>query len=207
MVIKNSLSMKIEYERLFGENVDIFKNYYIVTGIRNILDKIGVKTSHDSDWFRAVSEYVTSAELEELYNKILTPASRKNLAESRNYRTPPEIGEDDPDDIISYLAKKPVQRKKMWRGLSVIYQKRQEEYRKFLEKKDRTKSAVEIRFEEMKELFELSEKEVHLITAVFLSQTRACELGDFDITRYNSGERSQHWGGSWAFRMWRQQIS
>ena len=181
--------MKIEYERLFGENVDIFKNYYIVTGIRNILDRIGVKTSHDSDWFRAVSEYVTSTELEELYNKILSPTARKNLAESRNYRTPPEIGEDDPDDIISYLAKKPVQRKKMWRGLSVIYQKRQEEYRKILEKKDRTKSAVEIRFEEMKNLFELSDKEVHLIIAVFLSQTRACEMGDFDITRYNSGEK------------------
>lgn len=186
---KNSLRMQIEHERLFGENVDIFKNYYIVTGIKNILEKIGVKTSHDSDWFRAVSEYVTAEELGELYNKIISPAARKNRAESRNFRTPPEIGEDDPDDIISYLSKQPVQRKKLWRGLFLIYRQRQEEYKEALTKKDRTKSAMELRVEEMKKLFELSEKEVHLITAVFLSQTRTCELGDFDITRYNSGEK------------------
>ena len=46
---------KVENERLFGESVDIFKNYYIVLGIANILKKIGLRTSHDNDWFRTTS--------------------------------------------------------------------------------------------------------------------------------------------------------
>ena len=63
----------IEQERLFGNGVDLFKNYYAVLGICNILENIGVRTSHDSDWFRAVAEYLTVYEVSELYDKIIPP--------------------------------------------------------------------------------------------------------------------------------------
>jgi len=96
-----ALIEKADRERLFGKGVDIYKNYYAVLGIYNILKQIGVRTSHDSDWFRAVTEFVTTAELSELYNKIISPDSRHDLATSRNHRTPPEINDDDPDDIVS----------------------------------------------------------------------------------------------------------
>ena len=87
---------KVEHERLFGEGIDLFKNYYSVLGIRNILKVIGVRTSNDSDWFRAVAEFVTTGELSELYDKILSPENRSNIASSRNRRTPPEVNDDDP---------------------------------------------------------------------------------------------------------------
>ena len=178
-----------DHERLFGEGVDLFKSYYAVLGIRNILNAIGVNTSNDSDWFRAVAKFMTTAELSEMYDKIISPERRRNLASSRNYRTPPEINEDDPDDIISYMSKNIVCRKKMWRAAAQIYQQRTEEYKAALDQPDRTRSAVENRFNEMKELFSLNEKETHLLMAVFLSETRFVELGDFDINRYRSGEK------------------
>ena len=68
---KSSSVSTVEYERLFGNGVDLFKNYYAVLGISNILENIGVRTSHDSDWFRTVAEYVTVAELSGLYDKII----------------------------------------------------------------------------------------------------------------------------------------
>ncbi|MBR2871872.1 MAG: ATP-binding protein [Lentisphaeria bacterium] len=180
---------KVDHERLFGTGVDLFKNYYAVLGIRNILARIGVRTSHDGDWDRSVVEFVTTAELSELYDKIISPADREGLASSRNHRTPPEIGEDDPDDIVSYLDKNVVYRRKMWRGLLKIYQKRHDEYKAALDNPERSKSAAEIRFTEMKELFELNDKELHILMAVFLSQTRSIEYGDFDINRFRSGEK------------------
>ena len=179
---------KVENERLFGESVDIFKNYYTVLGIANILKKIGLRTSHDNDWFRALVDYITTEELSAMYDKILPPEMRKKLADSRDHRTPPEI-EDDADDILSYLARNPIHRKKMWKRLAALYLKRVDEYKALLEKSDRNKSAVELRFTEMRDLFELSDLETHAIVAVFLSQTRAVELGDFDINRYRSGEK------------------
>ena len=106
----------VDHERLFGKGVDLFKNYYAVLGIRNILNVIGVNTSNDSDWFRAVSSFITTQELSEMYDKICSPERRRNLAESRNHRTPPEINEDDPDDIISYLSKNVVFRKNFTEG-------------------------------------------------------------------------------------------
>ena len=176
-------------ERLFGKGVDLFKNYYAVLGIRNILNVIGVNNSNDSDWFRAVANYMTTGELSEMYDRILSPDRRRNLASSRNHRTPPEINEDDPDDIVSYLSKNIIYRKKMWRAAAQIYQKRTEEYKAALEQPDRPRSAVENRFNEMKDLFSLNDKEVHLLMAVFLSETKFVELGDFDINRYRSGEK------------------
>ena len=185
----NSMIAKIDHERLFGSGVDVFKNYYAALGICNILKTIGVRTSSDTDWFRAVSAFLTTAELSELYDKIISPEKRRSLASSRNHRTPPELNEDDPDDIISYLSKHPVSRKKMWRGLAGLYKKRIEEYKSELEKTDREKSAVEIRFNEMQNLFSLDAKETHALIAVFLSQTHSIEYGDFDINRYNSSEK------------------
>ena len=179
---------KVENERLFGESVDIFKNYYIVLGIANILKKIGLRTSHDNDWFRALVDYITTEELSAMYDKILPQEMRKKLADSRDHRTPPEI-EDDADDILSYLSRNPIHRKKMWKRLAALYLKRVDEYKALLEKSDRNKSAVELRFTEMRDLFELSDLETHAIVTVFLSQTRAVELGDFDINRYRSGEK------------------
>ena len=180
---------KVEHERLFGEDVDIFKNYYSVLGIRNILKVIGVQTSSDGDWFRAVAEFVTAEELSKLYDKILSPESRCSISSSGMRRTPPEINEDDPDDIVAYLSRNPLHRRKMWRGMAQIYEKRLEEYKAALAVPDRRKSAAELRFEELRNLFSLDDREIHVLVAVFLSQTRRADYGDFDINRFHSGEK------------------
>ena len=106
-----------------------------------------------------------------------------------NYRNPPELTEDDPHDIIAYLSKNVVCRKKMWQKMLAIYEKRLEEYKTALEAENRKKSAVEIRFKEMEELFSLNNQEVHALMAVFLSETNNAEYGDFDINRFRSGEK------------------
>ena len=184
-----SVIEKVEQERLFGKDVDIFKNYYNVLGIRNILKTIGVRTSNDSDWFRTVAEFVTVGELSELYDKVLSPENRRALAGSHFRRTPPEINDDDPDDIVSYLSRNPVHRRKMWRGMAQIYEKRLEEYKAALEVQERPKSAVEMRFNELRSLFSLDDREIHALVAVFLSQTRGADYGDFDINRFRSSEK------------------
>lgn len=185
----NNAAATAEYERLFGKGVDLFKNYYNVLGIRNILKTIGVRTSHDYDWFKAVAEFITGTEVAELYDSILSPRKRRAMDGKMGYRNPPELTEDDPHDIIAYLSKNVVCRKKMWQKMLVIYEKRLEEYKTALEAEDRKKSAVEIRFKEMKELFSFSDKEVHALMAVFLSETSNAEYGDFDINRFRSGEK------------------
>lgn len=185
----NSLIAKVEQERLFGDGVDVFKNYYAVLGIKNILATIGMRTSSDTDWFRALAEFITAGELSALYDTIVSREKRRMFATSRDHRTPPELNDDDPDDIISYLSKNPLFRKKMWKGMRMIYDKRCEEYKKLLDNEERHKSAVELRFLEMKDLFELNEKELHVLVAIFLGQTRTIEYGDFNISRYNSGEK------------------
>ena len=181
---------KIDHEKLFGSDVDLFKNYHVVCGIRNILKAIGVKSSYDNDWNRAVAAYLTTAELSALYDKILSPENRRDLASSPHHRTPPELGDDDPDDIICYLSKNPIHRRKMWRILAKIYERRAEEYKTALDREERKKSAAETRFAEMRDLFELSDPETRIVVAVYLAATGAVDYGDFALhSRFSSGEK------------------
>lgn len=180
---------KIDKERLFGPGVDFFKSYHACLSILNILKTIGVATSNDSDWFRAVTNFISTEELGAVYDKIISPEKRTAIGRSERYRTPPEVNDADPDDIVSYLNKNLVHRKKMWRLLYRVYEKRVEEYKQLLANKERNHSAVESRFCEMQTLFELSDLETRALMVIFISECRFVELGDFDVNRFRSSEK------------------
>ena len=103
---------KIEQERLFGAGVDLFKSYYATKFLHNILKNVGLREIKDNDFYRALVTYITSDEIAEIYDSILPKKKREELAESRNHRNPPEIGEDDSDECLSYLGKNITRRKK-----------------------------------------------------------------------------------------------
>ena len=113
--MEKEMSMpKIEQERLFGAGVDLFKSYYAVKFLHNILKNIGLREIKYDGFYQSLATYITSDEIAEIYDSILPKKKREELAESRNYRNPPEIGEDDTDDCLSYLGKNITRRKKMW---------------------------------------------------------------------------------------------
>lgn len=186
---KKNLAAQLEEERLFGEGVDLFKNYHTVLTIAGILNGIGLRTSRDSDWNRAVANYLHRDELAEIYDKILKPEIRRSMANGTRFRTPPELDDDDPDDIISFLTKNLVHRKKLWRMISFCYEQRIKEYEAALAVSDRVPSAIETRVAEMKELFSLNDKEIRVIMTIFLSSVSFIDLGDFDVGRYRNGEK------------------
>ena len=124
---KKSAASQIEQERLFGADVDLFKSYYAVKFLHNILKTIGLREIKDNDFYRSAATYVTSEEISEIYDSILPKKRREEIAESR-YRTPPEIGEDDLDDVLSYLGRNISRRKKMWSKLEPIYAVREKEF-------------------------------------------------------------------------------
>lgn len=187
-VTKKELSAQFEHERLFGEGVDLFKNYHAVLMIKNILGKIGVNTSKDTDWFRAVAQFLTAEEICGLYDSVIKPAQRRAISENSR-RSIPELGEDDPDDILIFLSRNIVHRRKMWLLAEELYAKRAEEYKALLDSPDHCVSATEKRFLEMKELFELSDLEMRALAVIFLSQVSFFDLGDFDVQRFRNGEK------------------
>ena len=185
---KHTTVSPIEQERLFGADVDLFKSYYAVKFLHNILKTIGLREIKDNDFYRSAAAYVTSEEISEIYDSILPKKKREEIAESR-YRTPPEIGEDDLDDVLSYMGRNISRRKKMWAKLEPIYAIREKEFEERLKDPKRYVSAVEKRFLEMKELFSLTQTEMEILLAIFFSATSYLELGDFNPGRYQQGEK------------------
>ena len=187
-MVRKNITLALEKERLFGEGVDLFKNYHAALSISGILKNIGLGTSKDSDWFRAVAAYLTSEEVGLIYDKIISPEKRRTMADSMR-RGLPELGEEDPDDIISFLTKNLVHRKKLWHLAALCYERRVEEYERALAVEGRTPSATEQRVREMKELFSLTEQETRVLMVIFLSAIGFIDMGDFDIGRFRNGEK------------------
>ena len=159
--MEKKMSMpKIEQERLFGAGVDLFKSYYATKFLHNVLKNIGLKEIKDDDFYRSLVTYVSGDEIAAIYDSILPQKERKFLADSRNYRTPPELGDDAPDDCLSYLGRNINRRRSMWHKLESLYAVREKDFKERLKKKNRHVSAVEMRFLEMKEIFDLSQTEM-----------------------------------------------
>ena len=77
----------------------------------------------------------------------------------------------------------------MWKKLEKIYAIREKEFEELLNAKDRTVSAVEMRFLEMKKLFDLSQTEMEILLAIFFSATNYLDLGDFDPGHFRRSEK------------------
>ncbi len=188
--MEKKMSMpEIEQERLFGAGVDLFKSCYAVKFLHNVLKNIGLREINDNDIYRTLATYITGDEIAEIYDSILPKKKREELAESRNYRNPPVIGEDDTDDCLSYLGKNITRRKKMWDKLEEVYAVREKEFETRLNRRNRPVSAVEMRFLEMKELFSLSQTEMEILLVIFFSETNYLDLGDFDPGHYRESEK------------------
>ena len=187
-MIRKKTSLPIEKERLFGEGVDLFKNFHAAQSIHGVLKSIGLGTSSDSDWFRAVANYLTSEEITMIYDKIIPPEKRRVLSDSMHRRLP-ELGVDDPDDILYFLSKNLVYRKRLWHLAALCYGRRVEEYEDALGTADRVPSATEKRFGEMQELFSLSEAETRILAVIYLSGSSFIDLGDYDVGKFRSSEK------------------
>ncbi len=182
---EQDLELGHEQERLFGDESDLFKKYYAVKFIANILRTIGLQEIGDDDFYRTAALYLTMDEVARVYDRIFPPEARESKANSRKFdMTPPELsGNDSPSECLEYLGRNTVRRKKMWGLLLAIFEKRAAEYEKALNA-EHTPSAMEARFLEMKKLFDLSGKEMETLLAIFFSMTGALRLGDFDLSRY-----------------------
>ena len=86
---------ELDRERLFGDGVDLFKSYYAVKFLHNIISKIGLRDIHDNDFYRAIAKFVTVDEVSVMYDKILPPDKRSEIRENHHFRTPPELNDDD----------------------------------------------------------------------------------------------------------------
>lgn len=187
--MKKQLKMSvIEQERLFGKDVDLFKNYHTVKFLHNIIKTIGLKEIQDDDFYHSLARFLTMDEISAVYDEIMPRSERKHRAETNGFRSPPELMNDDPADVLSYIGKDLNRRQKMWRKLEAVYAVRQTQYEAAMRKKGRCVLETERRFNEMAELFELTENEVEILLVIFLAE-EFVDLGDFKTRSYRKTEK------------------
>jgi len=159
---------------------------------RNLLGRLKDDINDRRDWWSFPAQILRHAEVADLYDKLLPLADRMQLALSEQYRKqPPELDSGDTaDEIFDYLYKNPLYRRKMLNLLKQLLEQRQAELQAHLDASGNT-SPLHKRFQEMQELFELSDQECKAVLFLFLSGSGFWDLSDVFGRRRYSNELSQ----------------
>ncbi|HQL88136.1 MAG TPA: hypothetical protein PLH67_11015, partial [Lentisphaeria bacterium] len=146
---------------------------------------------NDRDWWRFPAQVLRHDEVTDLYNSLLSPARRSRLAESERFRKqPPELDDgDSADEIFDYLYKNPLYRRKMINRLHPLLERRRVELQDHLAASGDT-SPLHKRFQEMQELFGLTDLECQAVLFLFLTESGFWDLGDV-FGRHYSNELNQ----------------
>ncbi|NMA47866.1 MAG: AAA family ATPase, partial [Lentisphaerae bacterium] len=182
---KTALLDAQDNDRIFSG--DLWCKIQAIGMYRNLLMRIQDKIN-DRDWWRFPAQVLRHTEVVELYNALISPAKRSRLAQSEHFRKqPPELDDgDSADEIFDYLYKNPHYRRKMINRLHALLEQRQAELQDHLAAAADT-SPLHKRFQDIQELFGLTDLECRAILFLFLAESGFWDLGDiFGRGRFNN---------------------
>jgi SpoVK/Ycf46/Vps4 family AAA+-type ATPase len=171
-------------DRIFSG--DLWCKIQAIGMYRNLLGRIQDEIN-DRDWWKFPAQILRHAEITDLYNALISPAKRSRLAESERFRKqPPELdGGDSADEIFDYLYRNPLFRRKLIDRLQPLLDQRRTELQVRQDGASDT-SPLHKRFQEMQELFRLTEQECQVVLFLFLNESGFWDLGDvFGRGRYS----------------------
>ena len=172
-------------ERIFSG--DLWCTIQAIGFYSNLLETLREDVD-DRDWWRFPPKVLRHSEIDALYDSLLKRSKRARLAAAEKFRKqPPEIEDGDScDEILDYLYKNPLCRRKLIEHLLPLLDKRSKELHDTL-KKSGGNSPLQQRFQEMQNLFELSDPECQAVLFLFLSESGFWDLGSV----YNQGRYHQ----------------
>jgi transitional endoplasmic reticulum ATPase len=176
-------------ERIFSG--DLWCTIQAIGFYSNLLESLREDVD-DRDWWRFPPQVLRHSEIAALYDKLLKRSKRARLAAVEKFcKQPPELEDGDScDEILDYLYKNPICRRNLVKELVLLLENRRKELQAAL-KKAKTPSPLQQRFQEMQELFELSDTESQAVLFMFLSESGYWDLGSVYSQRHYRQEFSR----------------
>lgn len=163
----------LEHERLFGSDVDLFCNLNKCRILERIAQKEPLQNIYDDDVWDTFSTFIKQSEIRTLIDNLI-----KGKVQQRRFISQ-SCHSTSFDNIMGALYQEVSYRKRIWRFLKEIMNKRIEEYTLAMSDNSHAVSIFQRRIEELQSMLKLNEHETRILTVLFFQQSNMLDLGDF----------------------------
>ena len=178
---------QLEWERLFGSNIDHYMAMNRCLILSRIFHKVGPQDVYDDDIWNSVSPYIKGDEFQELLDELIPSKSRQAEFIDDNtggYRRRNRSRENS--ELLEALYKDIANRNIIWEVLAGIMDKRVEEYNAIINSKNFHKLAFQQRVEELQKYLSLDDHERDILLVFFMEESDNIKLGDFAVSTYRN---------------------
>ena len=184
---KKSASEQLEWERLFGENID----HYMAMNRCQILSRIfhhaGPQDVRNDDIWESTAPFIKGDEFQNLMDELIpSKASQEEFIEENSCSYRRRTHTRDTAELLEALYKEIGNRKFIWETLAEIMDKRLEEYKAVVQSKDFHPRAIQTRIEELQKYLGLDDHERDILMVFFLQESERLKLGDFAVSTYRN---------------------
>ncbi len=184
---KKSEYEQLEWERLFGQNID----HYMAMNRCQILSRIfhhaGPQDVRDDDIWETAAPFIKGDEFQNIMDELI-PSKAKQSAfieeNSSSYRRRNRTR--DTAGLLEELYKDISNRKIVWEMLAEIMDTRVEEYKAIVNDKDFRPRAMQNRIMELQKYLTLDDHERDILLVFFMQESDRLKLGDFAVSTYRN---------------------
>jgi len=175
----------LEWERLFGANID----HYLAMNICQILGRVfrhaGPQDVRDNDIWEAVAPLLKGDEVQSLLDELIPSREKQSEFLEENCSSFRRHSRET-SDILEALYRDIVNRKIIWEMLAEFMETRTEEYKAVMNSSDFHSRVLQKRMEDLGSCFGLDDRERDILMVCFLQESDRLKLGDFAVSTYHN---------------------
>ena len=184
---KKSKYEQLEWERLFGPNID----HYMAMNRCQILSRIfhhaGPQDVRNDDIWESTAPFIKGDEFQNLMDELIpSKSSQEEFIEENSCSYRRRSHTRDNAELLEALYKEIGNRKFIWETLAEIMDKRLEEYKAIVQGKDFHPRNIQTRIEELQKYLGLDDHERDILMVFFLQESDRLKLGDFAVSTYRN---------------------
>ncbi len=183
---KRNDNEQLEWERMYGENID----HYLAMNRCQVLGRVfhhaGPQDVHDHDIWDAVSPFIKNDEFQEILDELIPSKAKQAEFIEENSNSYRRRRARDTESLLEALYKDITNRKDIWEMLADIMDSRVKEYTAIIKRKEFHPRAIQTRIEELQRYLGLDDHERDILMVFFMQESDRLKLGDFAVSSYRN---------------------
>ncbi|MBR0457696.1 MAG: ATP-binding protein [Victivallales bacterium] len=184
---KKSECEKLEWERLFGVNIDHYLAMNRCLILSRIFHQAGPQDVRDNDIWEAAASSIKEKDFQDLLDELIpSKAKQSEFIEDNSSSYRRRSHTRDNADLLEILYLDISNRKIIWEKLAAFMDTRVEEYKNIVQDKKFHPRPIQTRIEELQKYLGLDENERNILMVFFLQESERLKLGDFAVSNYRN---------------------
>ncbi len=184
---KRSEHEQLEWERLFGQNIDHYMAMNRCQVLSRVFHHAGPQDVRDDDIWETAAPFIKGDEFQNIMDELIpSKAKQSEFIEENSSSYRRRNRTRDTAELLEELYKDIANRKIIWEMLAEIMDTRVGEYKAIVEGRGFRPRAMQTRIAELQKYLALDDHERDILLVFFMQESDRLKLGDFAVSTYRN---------------------